>query len=93
MAAILVAIIGWMLGAVAVTSSWSIPATAALQLGFLATLWRMRRGGLAQAVALAGIWLVMLAAARVLFWPFWSHYVAPQTGDSKKNRRSASMLV
>lgn len=79
MAAIPVAIIAWLVGAVAVTSAWSTPATVVLQLGFLATLWRMRRGGLAEALGLVGLWLVMLAAARLIFWPFWSHYVAPPT--------------
>ncbi|MGH7856555.1 MAG: DUF2298 domain-containing protein, partial [Candidatus Binatia bacterium] len=79
--AIVVALlVSWFLGAVAATSSWSVPTTVALQLGFLATAWRQRRGG---ALALIGIligWGVLVAGSRALFWPFWSAYRLPPGG-------------
>ena len=75
--ALLAALSAWLLGAVAVTSSWSAPTTAALQCAFVLTPWvqeprNLRR--LATALAtVAGI----VAGAVVMFWPFWSEYTPP----------------
>lgn len=74
---VLILLIAWVLGALAVTSAWSIPLAAAMQLAFLTTAWYQgTRGaaGLARAVA---IWIVIVALARVMFAPFWAHYTTP----------------
>jgi YYY domain-containing protein len=70
-------LIAWLLGAVAVTSSWSIPATVVLQLGFLLTAWRGDGGTRRGFVRALALWVAIVIAARVLFWSFWSHYIAP----------------
>jgi YYY domain-containing protein len=75
--AVLIVLTGWVLGAVAITSSWSTPTMVLLQLGFVVTAWRVRGGGSKTAVLALGAWLGMLLIARVLFWPFWSHFVPP----------------
>ena len=74
---VLIPLVAWVLGALAVTSAWSIPLAAAIQLAFLATAWYQgTRGaaGLARAVA---IWIVIVVLARLLFAPFWAHYTTP----------------
>lgn len=74
---LLALLIAWVLGAVAVTSSWSIPGAFALQLGFLLTAWRHDGGTRRGLVAALVLWFGIAVGARVMFWPFWSHYSAP----------------
>ena len=75
---LLVAIlVAWFLGAVAVTSSWSLPTVFALQLGFLITAWRQRRGGVFGLAGVILLWLCVFLASRALFLPFWWSFRAP----------------
>lgn len=67
----------WLGGIVAVTSSWSVPTVVALQFGLLATAWVQRGATLRGLVRFSLLAVGMLGLARVLFLPFWSHYVPP----------------
>jgi YYY domain-containing protein len=94
----------WLLGAVAVTSSWSAPAAAAMQLGILLTAWRAaateRRSTDGRATwprlfGTAALWLGIVVAARVLFAPFWRHYSGPPAnwGWLRSEAASASQVA
>ncbi len=65
------------LGALAITSSWSALTAAAAQLAFLLTAARAGRTGLRGAVGSVTTWLMIVAGSVVLFSPFWSHYLPP----------------
>jgi len=73
----LVAMTAWFGGIVAVTSSWSVPTIVVVQLGLLATAWVERGATLRSLGRLVVSAIGMLVLARLLFWPFWAHYVAP----------------
>jgi len=64
----------WVVGAIAVTSSWSLPTVAALLLGFLLTGWRQGPVTVRGFARAAGTWIAILAGAYALFWPFWASY-------------------
>ena len=72
-------LVGWITGAVAVTSAWSVPTIVVVQLAFLVTAWRSGPDRCRAPAALGALgWgLVVLTLSRVLYWPFWAHYRAP----------------
>jgi YYY domain-containing protein len=67
----------WVLGALAITSSWSALTAAAAQFVFLLTAWRSERSGLRGMLRMLATWATIVAGALLLFLPFWSRYLAP----------------
>lgn len=70
-------LIAWFSGTVAVTSSWSVPTVAAVQIGLLATAWIQHGATLRALIRLSMIAVGMLGVAYLLFLPFWWHYTPP----------------
>jgi uncharacterized membrane protein/sugar lactone lactonase YvrE len=66
-----------LLGAVAITSSWSFLVAAFLQLGFLTTAGYHSGRRLAGLVRAAFIWGLVLLGSHLLFLPFWSSFRSP----------------
>lgn len=74
---LLVAVTACVLGALAITSSWSALTATAAQLLFLLTAWRLDGAGLRGMFRAIAVWIAIVAGAVILFLPFWSQYLAP----------------
>src|SRR5262249_52905701 len=68
----------WFLGAVAVTSVWSLPTMLILQLALLLTAWRHEENRRIGTLLVAlGWWLLAVIGSRLLYEPFWATYRSP----------------
>jgi YYY domain-containing protein len=74
---VLAGVTAWLLGALAITSSWSALTAAAAQFVFLLTAWRSEHSGMRGMVRTLATWLTIAAGALLLYLPFWSRYAAP----------------
>jgi YYY domain-containing protein len=71
-------LVAWIAGAVATTSSWSVPTTLGLQFAFLVTAWRREPGRRVRGLGAVLLgWALIVLASRGLFWPFWANYGFP----------------
>ena len=83
---------GWLLGALAVTSSWSLPSSVGLALLALIVAARAacRDAALPGLARAGGAWAVALVTSLVLFAPYWASFHPPATRFGVEHGRTAT---